>query len=111
MALRVYETMIIFAAETAEDDIAGQLDKIEAIIKGGGGVVRDVDKWGIREFAYEIGHQRQGYYVVHTVDADPVSMDEVSRVLRLSDAVVRHKTLRIPDHVKKPLNEGASTKA
>ena len=44
-------------------------------------------------------HRWEGYYVVLQAKAEPVAMDELHRSLSLSDDVIRHKILRIPEHV------------
>ena len=40
-----------------------------------------------------------GYYVVIQAKAEPAAMDELNRTLSLSDDVIRHKILRIPEQV------------
>lgn len=107
--MRVYETMIIFEPELGEDGVNALMnDRVQKTIEDRGGVVRDVDDWGVREFAYEINHKRTGYYVVVTADAEPAVMDELGRILSLADEVVRYKTLRLPEHVMQPLGREAS---
>jgi small subunit ribosomal protein S6 len=54
-----------------------------------------LDKWGVREFAYEIQKAQRGFYVVLEFLA-PNALTEVDRVLRLADEVIRHKFIRLP---------------
>ena len=44
-------------------------------------------------------HRWEGYYVVLQAKAEPAAMDELHRSLSLSDDVIRHKILRIPEDV------------
>lgn len=97
--MRPYESLIIFDVETEEPAIAGVLDRATEIIRNGGGERQQVDRWGKRQFAYEMKHRREGYYVVMEFTAVPAVSAEIDRLLDLADEVVRHKTVRLPDKV------------
>lgn len=100
--MRVYETMIILDPELEEAEARAEIERVTTLLESQGSRVRDVDFWGKREFAYEIRHKREGYYVVLTADAEPAAIDEMSRVLKLNDVVFRHKVLRLPETVAEP---------
>jgi small subunit ribosomal protein S6 len=65
-----------------------------ALDAGRGGTVGNIDHWGKRRFAYEIRHLEEGYYTVVDLEAEPETVDELSRVLFLADNVIRHKVIR-----------------
>lgn len=96
MALRPYEIMIILDPALEEDVIRTTIDRSTSIIADSGGNPGRVDRWGKRRFAYELNHRWEGYYVLLEASAEPAAMDELSRMLTLSDAVVRHKVIRLP---------------
>jgi small subunit ribosomal protein S6 len=98
--LRPYESMIIFDAELEEPAIAAVLDRSTELIRSGGGERGSIDRWGKRAFAYEMLHRREGYYVVMEYTAEPSVAAEVDRLLHLSDEVLRHKTVRLPESIK-----------
>ena len=52
------------------------------------------DVWGRRRLAYEIAHKHEGSYHLLNFDADPETLDELSRVLRITDGVMRHLAVR-----------------
>lgn len=56
-----------------------------------------IERWGRRTFAYELAHRNEGYYVFIEVVAEPAVVDEVSRLLALSDEVLRHRVIRQPE--------------
>lgn len=103
MPMRVYETMIILDPELEDSGVRDEVERVKVLLEEHGGRVRDVDFWGKRELAYEIRHKKEGHYVVLTADAEPVAIDEMSRVLKLNDKVFRHKALRLPVSVAQPL--------
>ncbi len=55
------------------------------------------DEWGRRKLAYEIDHKGEAYYYLVTFTTTPATLDEVSRVLRITDGVMRHMAVRLPE--------------
>ena len=92
--MRTYELMTIHRPELAEDDIRSKVTEMETFLSSRGAEIANTDLWGKRRFAYEINHINEGYYSVLTFDADTEAVDDISRVLSLSDDVVRHKIVR-----------------
>ena len=108
--LRPYEVMIIFDATLEEDTIQGIVDRATQLIRDRGGNPGQIDRWGKRRFAYELNHRWEGYYVVAEFTADPTSISELDRMLRLADEVVRHKVIRLPEKVAgRPRRSGGSS--
>ncbi len=97
--MRPYEVMIIFDADLEEETIRSAVDRSVQLIESKGAEKGQIDFWGKRRFAYEVKHRWEGYYVVLQAKAEPAAMDELHRMLSLADEVVRHKVLRIPEHV------------
>jgi len=87
--------MVIFTADTEESAVQTFINRLEGLAKDAGGSLVKSDKWGVREFAYEINKAREGFYVILEFAA-PNALTEVDRVLRLADNVIRHKFIRLP---------------
>jgi len=49
---------------------------------------------GRRRLAYEIAHKGEGSYHLLNFDADPETLAELSRILRITDGVMRHLAVR-----------------
>ncbi len=97
--MRPYEVMIILDPSLEEGAIRDQVDRSTELIRSGGGTPGRVDRWGRRRLAYEIRHQREGYYVLVEAMAEPPAMAALDRALHLSDEVLRHKVIRLPDRI------------
>jgi small subunit ribosomal protein S6 len=95
--MRKYEVMTIHRPEFVEDDVRAKVAEIEGLLQARGAEVSETDFWGKRRFAYEINHVREGYYSVVTfaLDDPAGALDDLDRALALSDAVVRHKVVRL----------------
>ena len=55
-----------------------------------GGTWGGVDAWGKRKLAYEIEHHADAWYYVLTFDAPAEALAEVTRVLAITEGVMRH---------------------
>ena len=97
--MRPYEVVIIYDPSLEEDAIRAAVDRSTELIRARGGNPGRVDRWGKRRLAYEIRHQREGYYVLLEANAEPAVMAELDRSLSLADDVLRHKVIRVPDRV------------
>ena len=97
--MRPYEVMVIFDADLEEETIRSAVARYLQLIESKGAQPGQTDFWGKRRFAYELKHRWEGYYVVLQAKSEPAAMDELHRTLSLADEVLRHKILRIPEHV------------
>ena len=109
--MRPYEVMVIFDADVEEETIRSLVTRYTQLIEGKGAQLGPVDIWGKRRFAYELKHRWEGFYVVFQAKAEPAAMDELHRQLSLADEVLRHKILRIPEHVYGKLAGAGATAA
>ena len=97
--MRAYELMIIHRGDLTPDEVDEPLARaVSALASLGVQVDPDrINRWPKRRFAYEIDHRSEGYYVVIEFMSSGVDFSGFERSLRLSDAVVRHKLIRLPD--------------
>ena len=97
--MRPYEVMVILEPSLEESQVQQILNRSTEALQSAGSTVNKVDKWGKRRFAYEIAKKQEGFYVLLDVTSEPAPMAELDRTLHLADDVLRHKIVRIPDHV------------
>jgi small subunit ribosomal protein S6 len=85
-----YETVFILDTANTEEQTTATIDKYSGVITRGGGVVDDVDRLEPRRLAYEIKGRREGLYVVLNFTSEPAAKDELDRIFRISDDVLRY---------------------
>jgi small subunit ribosomal protein S6 len=78
-------------AEARQDDIVA---RARDLVEKSGGAWHSHDAWGRRRLAYPIAHKEEGVYHLVVFDAEPATLDEMSRVLKIDDAVLRHLATR-----------------
>jgi small subunit ribosomal protein S6 len=97
--MRAYELMVIISGQLDENSAHSYLKSITgSVAQVGGNVHGNPEWWGRRRLAYPIKKQDDGYYAVFNIVAPAGALDEVERGFRISDDVLRHKLLRLPDH-------------
>ena len=89
-----YEILLLLDPELPEEKQAETVTRARELIEGGGGTVDRHDVWGRRKLAYEIDKKSEGSYHLLLFSASPETLDEVSRVLKIDDTVMRHMATR-----------------
>ena len=96
--MRAYELMVIISGQLDENTAHGYVKTISGSVTQVGGTIHgSPDWWGKRRLAYPIQKQEDGYYAVFNIVAPAGALDEMERAFRISDDVLRHKLMRLPD--------------
>ncbi len=85
-----YEILLMLDAELSEERGTEILARMRELIEADGGSWDGHEPWGRRKLAYEIGHKGEGVYHLILFTVAPATLDEISRVLKITDGVMRH---------------------
>ncbi|MDO5334528.1 MAG: 30S ribosomal protein S6 [Coriobacteriia bacterium] len=88
--MKAYELLFFVAPSIDEESRLAAFKRIETTIAENNGTIDNVDNWGKRKLAYEINDMTDGDYTLIDFHAEPASIEELNRILRISDAVERH---------------------
>jgi small subunit ribosomal protein S6 len=91
-----YEILLLFDAELPDERQSEIVTRTRELVERGGGTFERHDVWGRRRLAYEIDHKPEGSYHLLTFQAEPGTLDEISRVLKITDGVLRHLAVKRP---------------
>ena len=91
-----YEILLLFDAELPDERQNEIVTRTRELVERGGGTFERHDVWGRRKLAYEIDHKSEGSYHLLTFQAEPGTLDEISRVLKITDGVLRHLAVKRP---------------
>ncbi|MDR3307596.1 MAG: 30S ribosomal protein S6 [Coriobacteriales bacterium] len=95
--MKAYE-LLFFVSPTLEEEVReATLKRIDTVITSQNGVVDKVEEWGKRKLAFEVEKFSDGDYVLIDFHAEPDSIAEIDRVLRITDAVLRFIIVRRND--------------
>lgn len=94
-----YEIMLMLNPETEAARQSEILDRIKSIATSGKGSVDNIDEWGKKRLAYEIDHIKDAFYYVITLTVTPDDLNEITRVLGITDDVIRFMPVRLKEKV------------
>jgi small subunit ribosomal protein S6 len=100
MADRQYELIYILPPDSTEQQAAELHTAIEAVVARLAGQIERTENWGRRRLAYEIGHFKEGVYVLEVINGGGELMKELDRRLRVMDLVIRHMVVRVDEEKK-----------
>jgi small subunit ribosomal protein S6 len=94
-AARTYELVYIVTPDATEEQIAAIHEQVEQTTQKMGGSLVKTDNWGRRKLAYEIQHQKEGVYILETIEGNGELMKELDRRLKVVDQVIRQLIVRV----------------
>jgi len=97
--MRRYETTFILRPGLGEAQFTEVIDRTTANITGGGGSIISLQRWGMRRLAYDIGKDRQGYYVYLDHAATPAVVAEMERIFKIDDRILRFLTIKTAERI------------
>ena len=89
-----YEILLMLDPELAEERQTEIVTRTKELVEKGSGSWLSHDVWGRRRLAYEIDHKTDGAYHLLQFDVEPTTLDEIARVLKITDGVMRHMATR-----------------
>jgi small subunit ribosomal protein S6 len=97
--VRQYELIYITPPESSEEALAELHQQVVAVVERFGGTIERTENWGRRRLAYEIGHHREGVYVLEVINGPGALTAELDRRLRVFDNVIRHLVVRVDEEL------------
>jgi small subunit ribosomal protein S6 len=90
--------MVILDSRLSDGDADAIVNRVTDLARQDGNVGK-IDRWGRRKLAYEINKVQEGNYSVIEFGSTPQTVAEIARVLSITDGVLRHKIIRLPERV------------
>ncbi len=84
-----YEVMFIVKI-MEEEAIEAMVTRVEDLITRNDGTIKNIERMGRRRLAYEIQKMNEGYYVLIDFEIDPVQIQEIDRVIKINEDIIRH---------------------
>ena len=91
MSNRKYEAFYIVKPELTDGEVQKIADRYKGVVEQNGGEVESASKWDKRKLAYEVKGYKEGNYILMHFEAPAAAPAELSRLLGISDDVLRHR--------------------
>ena len=94
----LYEHVFISRQDLSSAQAESLIEHFTAVIADNGGRVVENEYWGVKTMAYKINKNRKGHYAFLKTDAPPAAVQEMERLMRLHDDVMRVLTIKVDKH-------------
>ena len=89
-----YEIMLLLDPDLPEERANEIIQRIRDAVDGAEGSWDGHEPWGRRRLAYEIDHKGEAIYHLLLFSAPTETLAEITRVLKITDGVLRHGAYR-----------------
>jgi small subunit ribosomal protein S6 len=93
-AMNEYEIMLLLDPELPEERGNEIIQRTRDSVEGSGGRWDGHEPWGRRRLAYEIDHKGEAVYHLLLFTAAAETLAEITRVLKITDGVIRHLAVK-----------------
>ena len=91
--MRHYEVVFMVHPDQS-DQVPGMVERHQALITKGGGVIHRSEDWGRRQLAYPVSKIHKAHYLLMNIEVDADTLEELESAFRFNDAVLRHLIIR-----------------
>ena len=100
--MALYEHVFIARQDLSNAQAEGLIEHFGQILSDNGGSVVGTEYWGLRTMSYKINKNRKGHYAFLKTDAPAGAVQEMERLMRLHDDVMRVLTIKVDGHAEGP---------
>jgi small subunit ribosomal protein S6 len=100
--MALYEHVFIARQDISNAQAEGLIEHFGQVLKDNGGNVVGSEYWGLKTMAYKINKNRKGHYSFLRSDATADAVQEMERLMRIHDDVMRVLTIKVDAHEEGP---------
>ena len=98
----LYEHVFIARQDLSNAQAESLTEHFGTVLADHGGKLVDREYWGLKTMAYKINKNRKGHYTFLRSDAPAPAVQEMERLMRLHDDVMRVMTIKVDAHEEGP---------
>jgi len=98
----LYERVLIARQDLSNAQAEGLIEHFGTVLSDNGGKLVGSEYWGVKTMAYKINKNRKGHYGFMRSDAPAAAVQEMERLARLHDDVMRVMSVRVDTHEEGP---------
>ena len=98
----LYEHVFISRQDLSNAQAESLVEHFGTVLSDNGGKVVESEYWGVKTMAYKINKNRKGHYAFLKTDSPAPAVQEMERLMRLHDDVMRVMTIKVDAHEEGP---------
>ena len=100
--MALYEHVFISRQDLTSLQTEDLIKQYSDILKDNGGKVIGHEYWGLKTLAYKINKNRKGHYSLIKSDSPPSAAQEMERLMKLNEDIMRVLTIKVQKHEDGP---------
>ena len=88
-----YESIFIINPDIDEEGTKALVEKFKSLLETSA-QLDSIDEWGKRKLAYEISDKSEGYYVLANFSADSQFPQELERIYKITDGIIKYMVIK-----------------
>jgi len=98
----LYEHVFISRQDLSNTQAEALIEEFSTVLSVNGGSVVEQEYWGVKTMAYKVNKNRKGHYAFLKTDAPSAAVQEMERLMRLHEDVMRVLTIKVDGHEEGP---------
>ena len=98
-----YEHVFLARQDASTQQVEELTTQLKGVIEQLGGKVAKIEQWGAKSLSYRLRKNRKAHFTFMNLNAPPAAINEIERLERLNEDVLRYLTVRVEE-----LEEGPS---
>jgi len=98
----LYEHVYLARQDASAQQVEELTTHLKSVIEGLGGSVAKTEYWGVKSLSYRLRKNRKAHFTLMNLDAPPAVINEIERLERLNEDVLRYLTIRVEEHEEGP---------
>ncbi len=98
----LYEHVMIARQDLSNTQAESLIEHFGTVLADNEGKLLESEYWGVKTMAYKINKNRKGHYALLRTDAPVPAIQEMERLMRLHEDVMRVLTIKVDAHQEGP---------
>jgi len=98
----LYEHVYLARQDASAQQVEELTAHLKGVIEGLGGSIAKNEYWGVKSLSYRLRKNRKAHFTLLNINAPPAAINEIERLERLNEDVLRYLTIRVEEHEDGP---------
>jgi small subunit ribosomal protein S6 len=98
----LYEHVYLARQDASTQQVEELTGQLKGVIENLGGTIKKTEYWGVKSLSYRLRKNRKAHFTLMDIDAPPPAINEIERLERLNEDVLRYLTIRVDAHEEGP---------
>jgi small subunit ribosomal protein S6 len=100
--MSLYEHVYLARQDASAQQVEELTAHLKGVIEGLGGSVAKSEYWGVKSLSYRLRKNRKAHFTLLNIEAPAAAINEIERLERLNEDVLRYLTIRVDEHEEGP---------